>query len=103
MKNSIIKGLCVFFMLLSLLVLAVPAAASAQSGHGGSTEVIARVEPEATAATEETQPLPTEPEPADTHPVQTGEVVAWCAVAALVASGAVMLTFGLKSNKDQER
>ena len=56
MKNCILKGLCVFFILTTLLMALIPVAL-AQSGHGGDTEVIARIE----SQTEETQPLPTAP------------------------------------------
>ena len=62
MKNCILKGLCVFFILLGLLITTFTAASNAQSGHGGSTEVIARIVPK------ETQPLPTQP----TEPIDDG-------------------------------
>ena len=68
MKNCIWKGLCIFFMLFSVISLFVPIAFSAQNGHGGSTEVIARIEAE-TEQTSESQSFPTNPEPSDSSPV----------------------------------
>ena len=88
MKNCISKGLCFFFITISLFV--------AQSGHGGSTEVIARIEPESTAPTQETQPYPIQPEPSDTRPIQTGEIVTWLAFVLLTVSGMIILLFWIK-------
>ena len=94
MKNSIIKGLCVFFMLFSLFLMTVSTAVSAQSGHGGSTEVRARIEAETVQTAEPTQPLPTTPEPSSDSPVQTGEQRAWSAFAVLaILGGAVILVW----------
>ena len=88
MKNCIWKGLCLFFMLLSLAALFVPITFAAQDGHGGSTEVIARIE----APTEQTtssQPFtePASPSPADNTPVQTGSSAFW-----IIASVICMIT-----------
>ena len=86
MKNCIWKGLCLFFMLLSLTALFVPIAFAAQDGHGGSTEVIARVEApteQTTTAQPFTEPVP----PADNTPVQTGSSAFWS-----IASGICMIT-----------
>ena len=58
MKNCIWKGLCLFFILVSLLT-TIPLAVTAQSGHRGSTEVIARIVEPTEPFTEPTQP--TEP------------------------------------------
>lgn len=86
MKNCIWKGLCLFFMLLSLTALFVPIAFAAQDGHGGSTEVIARVEApteQTTTAQPFTEPVP----PADNTPVQTGSSGFW-----IIASVICMIT-----------
>lgn len=102
MKNCISKGLCFFFITISLFVLPLSSVASAQSGHGGSTEVIARIEPESTAPTQETQPYPIQPEPSDTRPIQTGEIVTWISLVILTASGTVLTVVyltGLKNEK----
>ena len=54
MKNQINKGLFLFFITLAVLLF-VTVSAAAQSGHGGSTHVIARIEPPSSVASEETQ------------------------------------------------
>ena len=102
MKNYISKGLSFFFITISLFAFMFPSAVSAQSGHGGSTEVIARIEPESTAPTRETQPCPVQPEPPDTQPIQTGEAVAWLAFIILLASGTVLTVLYLTGNKKQK-
>ena len=102
MKNYISKGLSFFFITISLFAFMFPSAVSAQSGHGGSTEVIARIEPESTAPTRETQPCPVQPEPPDTQPIQTGEAVAWLAFIILLASGTVLTVLYLTGNNKQK-
>ena len=97
MKNYILKGLCYFFVLFSLLFSAFTLVTEAQSGQGGTTEVIARVEPETDSATEKPQPLPTQPSSskieeqqsvsADGQAIVTGEAFAWSVIVALVISG----------------
>lgn len=102
MKNCILKGLCVIFILMTLLVMMIPATFAAQDGHGGTTEVIARVEP--SGESPPTQPQtesPTEPSdrpvtPADSSPVQTGEAAAWFVLLLLLLSAAVLLILRLK-------
>ena len=42
MKKRIICGLCLFFVLTSVFLL-IPLRAAAQNGHGGTTQVIARI------------------------------------------------------------
>ena len=100
MKNCILKGLCVIFILSSLVVMMIPGYFAAQDGHGGSTEVIAHVEaqtdPPPTDSVSPTEPL-TEPfTPAGSQPVQTGEVVAWVAFIVLLLSAALLLILRLK-------
>ena len=97
MKNYILKGLCYFFVLFSLLFSVFTLVAEAQSGHGGTTEVIARVEPETDSATEKPQPFPTQPSSSQTEEKQsvsadgqaivTGEAFAWSVIVVLVISG----------------
>lgn len=101
MKKCFIKGLCVFFMLFSIFLLTVSVAVSAQSGHGGSTEVRARIEAETEPTDEPTQPLPTTPEPSDDSPVQTGEPLMWCALAVLAAAGGAMVLVWTKNKTKQ--
>ncbi len=107
MKNCILKGLCYFFVIFSLLFSAFTLVTEAQSGHGGTTEVIARVEPETDAATEKPQPLPTQPSSAaDRHPVNTdgqpigtGDAAAWSVITALAVSGFLIIMLRRK-NRD---
>ena len=102
MKNCISKGLCLFFILACLFLMLVPAVVFAQSGHGGTTEVIARVETQPIQTDTETQPLTTQPEPVDDHPIQTGEVVAWYAMVVLFVSGMLIIVFRLKDYSEKE-
>lgn len=94
--------MCLFFMLLSLMMSAFTLVTGAQSGHGGSTEVIARIEPQTEAPTaaeptsaDETQPLPNQPSSADGTPIQTGEAMAWAALIALIVSVVLIVAFRL--------
>jgi hypothetical protein len=103
MKNSIIKGLCVFFMLFSLFLLTVSAAVSAQSGHGGSTEVRARIEAETVQTSEATQPLPTAPEPSDSNPIRTGELIFRLALIVFFVSGGTMVLVWLKNRSENQK
>lgn len=103
MKNCICKGLCVIFILLSLLVMMIPSTFAAQDGHGGVTEVIARVEAPAVPQipTEPQSVSPTEPlsrpvTPADSSPVQTGETVVWIALLLLLSAAVILLILRLR-------
>ena len=104
MKNCILKGVCVFFLLSGLLLLSASVIVSAQSGHGGRTEVIARIESEPSAESEESQPLSTPPEsePSDTTTVQTGEMIAWYAVFILFISGGTMVLLWSENDESNE-
>ena len=96
MKNCILKGLCIFFMLLSLAALFMPIAFAAQDGHGGSTEVIARIE----APTEQTtssQPFTEPASTADNTPVQTGSSMIWIIVSVICMIAALLMIFRLRS------
>ena len=100
MKNCILKGLCIFFMLLSLAALFMPIAFAAQDGHGGSTEVIARIE----ATTEQTtssQPFTEPASPADYTPVQTGSSVFWIIVSVICLISALLLIVSLRSKPNK--
>lgn len=83
-------------MLLSLTALFVPIAFAAQDGHGGSTEVIARVEApteQTTTAQPFTEPVP----PADNTPVQTGSSMIWIIVSVICMIAALLMIFRLRS------
>ena len=85
-------------MLLSLAALLVPIAFAAQDGHGGSTEVIARVN----APTEQTasaQPFTEPASPADNTPVQTGSSMIWIIVSVIWLIAALLLIFRLRSKQ----
>ena len=80
----------------------------AQSGHGGSTEVIARIEPQSEAPTaaeptsaNETQPSSDQPASADGTPIQTGEAMAWAALFALIVSAALIAVVRLKRQSQE--
>lgn len=100
MKKCFIKGLCVCFMLFSIFLLTVSVAVSAQSGHGGSTEVRARIEAETVQTGEPTQPLPTTPEPSDDSPVQTGEQIALFALSVLAVAGSAIVLVWMKNRNE---
>ena len=110
MKNCIMKGLCIFFMLLSLISLFVPIAFAAQNGHGGTTEVIAHIEAP-TARSPETQPF-TEPSSqtvsssnsaSDGSPIQTGSTVLWILLSAACMAAALLLIYGLRREHQKEK
>ena len=87
-------------MLLSLVALFVPIAFAAQDGHGGSTEVIARIE----APTEQTtssQPFTEPASPADYTPVQTGSSVFWIIVSVICLISALLLIVSLRSKPNK--
>ena len=85
-------------MLLGLLSSVIIAACAVQNGQGGGTEVTARIETEAAATSETTQPLPTQPYPIDDQPIQTGEMMAWFAFISLFISGIVLIALRLKDS-----
>ncbi len=100
MKNCILKGLCVIFILLTLMVMMIPVSFAEQDGHGGSTEVIAHVDPPAETQQPQTEssaePSDQPVTPVDSHPVQTGETVAWIVLLILLLSAVVLLILWLK-------
>ena len=99
MKNFIFKGLCFFFITICLFVFMLPSAVSAQSGHGGSTEVIARIETEPASESVPTQPCSVPDAPGDDNPVQTGEAVAWIFGVAAACSGVFLLYCALRKKE----
>ncbi len=82
MKHLFKTGLCLLVIMLSVLV-PLMVTVTAQSGHGGSTQVIARVESPSTESSQETQPEqessesgssePKSSEPSEHKPAQTGD------------------------------
>ena len=84
------KGLCLLFMLLSLAALLVPIAFAAQDGHGGSTEVIARVNASS-------QPFTEPASPADNTPVQTGSSGFWIIASVICMTTAWLLIVRARS------
>ena len=111
MKNYILKGLCLFFMLLSLAALLVPIAFAAQDGHGGSTEVIARIHEPTERVTDETQPFTEPTSQTDSSsgsasggtPVQTGYSVLWLILSAACLAAALLLIFRLRSDQNKSK
>ncbi len=103
MKNCILKGMCIFFMLLSLFLTTFTLVSSAQSGSGGSTQVVARIEPETAQPTAASaQPSSTQ-SAADGLPIRTGEAMAWFAIIALIVSGIFVIVLRLKHADPSKR
>lgn len=101
MKNRILKGLCLFFILTTLFLLSVPVIAEAQSGHGGTTEVTARIEPPSEHSPDETQPFTEPVEPPDDSPAGTGRSIVWLTLALLSMLIAVMLILWLRRGQNK--
>lgn len=99
MKNCILKGLCIFFMLLSLTAMFVPIAFAAQDGHGGSTEVIAHIE-SPTEQTATAQPFTEPASPVDNASTQTGSSAFWIIISAICMITALLLILRLKSENN---
>ncbi len=72
MNKKIRTGVCLFALILSLML---PAAGTviAQSGHGGSTQVIAHIEKSPAESSEESRPSQESSEPTDDKPAKTGD------------------------------
>ena len=108
MKNCIWKGLCLFFIMLPILMTIVILPFSAQSGHGGTTEVIARIEEPTTAESQApTQPF-TESATSqssvtsqDAASVQTGSAILWVVLTALSLVAALLLIVLLRRGRKQ--
>ena len=83
MKNRIKTGVCLFAVILSLM-LSVTVTVIAYSGHGGSTQVIARIEQPSTVSSEEPTPEPESSAIPDDEPVSTGDPVYPIIIAASV-------------------
>lgn len=104
------KGLCWFFILLTLLPAFLTAAFAAQDGHGGSTEVIALVEPDTVQPSDGTTqpftaPAPTSDSyaPVGGEPVQTGGAALWIAPVALLLPAALFLIVWAKSGRENKK
>lgn len=72
MKNIIKTGVCLLVILLSM-ILPVTVTVIAQNGHGGSTQVIARIEQPSAGSSEETPPVQESSEISDQKPARTGD------------------------------
>ena len=84
MRTCIKNGLCVLLTCLAVIMLSFPMMAAASSGHGGSTQVIARVvapselnseEPSVQSSTPASQGE--ESYTSNGQPVDTGDTVPW--------------------------
>ena len=99
MKKRIICGICLFFALMSALVYT-PLIPAAKSGHGGSTQVIARIEQSSDDQSGEPSAENSEPDTSgdgstisDDSPVATGDASKWFLSAAAVLSVALIIVF----------
>ena len=110
MKKRIICGICLFFALMSALVYS-PLITAAISGHGGSTQVIARIEQSSDDQSEEPSAESSEPDTSedgasvtDESPVATGDAFKWFLSAAAVFSVALIIVIGIdrKDRKDSK-
>ena len=107
MKKRIICGICLFFALMSALVYS-PLITAAISGHGGSTQVIARIEQSTDDQSGEPSAENSEPDTSDEEhsipdesPVATGDAFKWFLSAAAVFSVALVVVIG-KDRKDRK-
>lgn len=118
MKVRITRLVCAAFMLISLFAALLPATVFAQIGEGGSTEVVARIEPVSSAASDTDDKTDSDrPEsggdPSDgssgsssapgssapsqrpgfypSSPVKTGVTIAWFVVSAFFLSGGLIV------------
>ena len=102
MKKRIICGICLFFALMSALVVYTPLITAAISGHGGSTQVIARIEQSSDDQSEEPSAESSELDTSedgssvtDESPVATGDAFKWFLSAAAVFSVALIIVIGI--------
>ena len=100
MKNRIKTGVCLFAVILSLM-LSVTVTVIAYSGHGGSTQVIARIEQPSTVSSEEPTPEPESSAIPDDEPVSTGDPVYPIIIAAsvMISCAAIILIASEKNRK----
>ena len=101
MKKRIICGICLFFALMSALVYS-PLITAVISGHGGSTQVIARIEQSSDDQSEEPSTESSEPDTSeeessvtDENSVATGDAFKWFLSAAAVFSVALIIVIGI--------
>ena len=108
MKKRIICGICLFFALMSAIVYT-PVTPAAKSGHGGNTQVIARIEQSSDDQSGEPSAENSEPDTSgnessvpDKSPVATGDAFKWFLSAAAVFSAALIIVIGKdrKNRKD---
>ena len=74
MKRIIETGVCLLAIILSVM-LPVTVTVIAQSGHSGSTQVIAHIEQPSAESSEETRPEQESSEISDDTPASTGDTV----------------------------
>ena len=98
MKNSIKTGVCLFAIILSLM-LPITVTVIAQSGHGGSTQVIAHIEQPSAESSEESQPEQESSEIPDDKPAKTGDTAFPIVLAAVsMLCCAAIIGFALVNN-----
>ena len=102
MKHLFKTGLCLLVIMLSVLV-PLMVTVTAQSGHGGSTQVIAFVLGESQEESEEPEPLPSQDESGcdDNTTVPTGDEFAWYALIPLIISGGALIVTGFRIRRKE--
>ena len=101
MKNTIKTGVCLFAIMLSVM-LPITVTVVAQSGHGGSTQVIARIEQPSAESSEEPQPEQESPGAPDEKPAKTGDTAfpaLFAAASMLCCAAILMLASGNRSKE----
>ncbi|MBQ1658883.1 MAG: LPXTG cell wall anchor domain-containing protein [Clostridia bacterium] len=107
MKSSFGKYLFLLLAGLVLILLTVSLTAAAQSGHGGTTQVIAHIRMPSEAQSEEPSPESSTPASSDTEPsgqpAQTGEDSPIFMYIAALASLILILIFGTRKKLPNDR
>ena len=107
MKSSFGKYLFLLLAGLVLILLTVSLTAAAQSGHGGTTQVIAHIRMPSEAQSEEPSPESSTPVSSDTEPsgqpAQTGEDSPIFIYIAALASLILILIFGTRKKLPNDR
>ncbi len=107
MKSSFGKYLFLLLAGLVLILLTVSLTAAAQSGHGGTTQVIAHIRMPSEAQSEEPSPESSTPASSDTEPsgqpAQTGEDSPIFIYIAALASLILILIFGTRKKLPNDR
>ena len=107
MKSSFGKYLFLLLAGLVLILLTLSLTAAAQSGHGGTTQVIAHIRMPSEAQSEEPSPESSTPASSDTEPsgqpAQTGEDSPIFIYIAALASLILILIFGTRKKLPNDR